>query len=871
MVWSHDDSWMITGDQNGFVKYWQSNMNNVKMFQAHKEPLRGISFSPSDQKFATCSDDGTVRIWDFIRCEEERILRGHGADVKCVDWHPHKGLIVSGSKDNQQPIKLWDPRTGNSLTTLHSHKSTVMDIKWNQNGNWLLTASRDHLVKVFDIRHLGTEMQIFRGHKKEASCLSWNPVHEALFASGGSDGSILFWHVGIDKEVGAIENAHDNMIWSLSWHPIGHVLASGANDHTTKFWTRNRPGDKMKDKYNLNLLPPTIAPEDAEWEDKSSFILPTKISHAMKEEKVSIFTSQDDSVLPGLDFLEKATDVTRSKVTSSGSYKGGPTEYIEFDEKNIPKEPVPLTNETKVAIKLLERSFKVMYGVKEPKMDPSLSEAEFTRLGFPDYVENPNDESEPLDVKLLPFVTHIIAAGDIIKSEGKAELFGAARNSVERFYESLAKKGYIYEHRPLPGERNAMHNLTEGEIATYKGFGPLPERHVPSPPFAPSPEVPSEAVRMDRKSAIVENFEFLGKRSRFEQQDDEFSRRMMGNNGNENRKPQRDYGERYAEENYFREERVFLRDGAGQVEPQAVGGFSQQGLPPNPPGPMMGEEDYYQEDEYMPSRYPVDNSFDDDVMQDPLQNQYVGPSPGVNPMRLPGPQYGFRGPRPPMQQFGVNPVRSAALPPSMQRFARPELQRPGLPQNQQRFQRPEPPAPRGSIQNMQRFQRPEISGPRQFLRPGLLPQPPLPVGDMARHPRPFQPFGRDRGRGRGGFSGRDFEGTRQFRDDFSSENQERNWGPEEGMDFVEPRLTDGPPQDMMEPRENGSFRNRMHEEMDFEEYREDDQDRSYKPHVDNREHYNHESRWANRDMKPQHREERGGFRGRFMRGRGRGR
>jgi len=59
-----------------------------------------------------------------------------------------------------------------------------------------------------------------------------------------------------------------------------------------------------------------------------------------------------------------------------------------------------------------------MYGVKEPKMDPSLSEAEFTRLGFPDYVENPNDESEPLDVKLLPFVTHIIAAGDIIKSEG---------------------------------------------------------------------------------------------------------------------------------------------------------------------------------------------------------------------------------------------------------------------------------------------------------------------------------------------------------------------------------------------------------------------------------------------------------------------
>ena len=82
MVWSRNDSWMVTGDHSGYVKYWQSNMNNVKMFQAHKEAVRAISFCPTDNKFATCSDDGTVRVWDFMRCHEERILRGHGADVK---------------------------------------------------------------------------------------------------------------------------------------------------------------------------------------------------------------------------------------------------------------------------------------------------------------------------------------------------------------------------------------------------------------------------------------------------------------------------------------------------------------------------------------------------------------------------------------------------------------------------------------------------------------------------------------------------------------------------------------------------------------------------------------------------------------------
>ena len=77
-----------------------------------------FSFSPTDVKLATASDDGTVRVWDFIRCEEERIMRGHGSDVRSVDWHPQKGLLVSGSRDSQQPVKIWDPKSGTCLATL---------------------------------------------------------------------------------------------------------------------------------------------------------------------------------------------------------------------------------------------------------------------------------------------------------------------------------------------------------------------------------------------------------------------------------------------------------------------------------------------------------------------------------------------------------------------------------------------------------------------------------------------------------------------------------------------------------------------------------------------------------------------------------
>ena len=41
-------------------------------------------------------------------------------------------------------------------------------MKWNLNGYWLATASRDTLIKVFDIRNM-KELQLFRGHKKDVN------------------------------------------------------------------------------------------------------------------------------------------------------------------------------------------------------------------------------------------------------------------------------------------------------------------------------------------------------------------------------------------------------------------------------------------------------------------------------------------------------------------------------------------------------------------------------------------------------------------------------------------------------------------------------------------------------------------------------
>ncbi|KAG7669287.1 hypothetical protein Ndes2526B_g05588 [Nannochloris sp. 'desiccata'] len=245
MTYTHAGNFLISGDDAGNVRYWRTNLELVKNYSAHKEAIRQLTFAPGDMKFASASDDSTIRVWDFARVTEEQVLAGHGGDVKCVDWHPSKSLLVSGSKDGL--IKLWCPRSGKSLATMHGHKGTVTSAEWSSNGNWVLTGSRDQTCRVYDIR-MQAELATFIGHGKDITVSSWHSIHEELFVSGGHDGSLCFWLVGRQGVQAEVPIAHEGSVWSTAWHPLGHLLVTGASDAATKFWCRGRPGDPFMEQ-----------------------------------------------------------------------------------------------------------------------------------------------------------------------------------------------------------------------------------------------------------------------------------------------------------------------------------------------------------------------------------------------------------------------------------------------------------------------------------------------------------------------------------------------------------------------------------------------------------------------------------------------
>lgn len=61
-------------------------------------------------------------------------------------------------------------------------------VKWNRNGHWLLSCSRDQLVKLYDVRML-KEVASFAGHGRDVACVAWHPQHEELFVSGAGAGA----------------------------------------------------------------------------------------------------------------------------------------------------------------------------------------------------------------------------------------------------------------------------------------------------------------------------------------------------------------------------------------------------------------------------------------------------------------------------------------------------------------------------------------------------------------------------------------------------------------------------------------------------------------------------------------------------------
>ncbi|KAI0380939.1 WD40 repeat-like protein [Hypomontagnella monticulosa] len=418
LAYSHSDDWLISADHDGIIKYWQPNFNNVQVIQGHHDPIRDLAFSPNDSKFVTASDDSSLKIFDFAAGNAESTLQGHGWDAKSCDWHPTKGLIVSGSKDHL--VKLWDPRTQRCLTTLHGHKNTITKTSFERVMGWCLaTSARDQTARVFDIRMM-RDICLLRGHEKDISTLSWHPIHSNLLSTGGSEGSLFHYlldepntppgqaistavYESPDPATAPAQSiypthklpfAHDFAIWSLDWHPLGHILASGSNDRITRFWSRGRPGetDIFQDRYHIGELAAEaqgtwdrrggrrqrIEEEEQELEDEMEGLVDQKMP--LKQQPAPAFPGLVG--LPGLSLGANVPHPHIPGVGAGGTVPPPPPFLMPGAAGNPPQLPAGLdpTNPADFA-RLSEIMQKA--GLPPPPPPPNMAPSSFMPTNFP--------------------------------------------------------------------------------------------------------------------------------------------------------------------------------------------------------------------------------------------------------------------------------------------------------------------------------------------------------------------------------------------------------------------------------------------------------------------------------------------------------
>lgn len=105
--------------------------------------------------------------------------------------------------------------------------------------------------------------------------MTWHPFHN-LLVSGGSEGALLHWDLAAPEPSlqqttsaprATLSQAHDSNVWSMAFHPLGHLLATASNDHTTRFWSRERPGDATSVFSGGGEKPPDIVDMSGQDED----------------------------------------------------------------------------------------------------------------------------------------------------------------------------------------------------------------------------------------------------------------------------------------------------------------------------------------------------------------------------------------------------------------------------------------------------------------------------------------------------------------------------------------------------------------------------------------------------------------------------
>jgi WD40 repeat protein/serine/threonine protein kinase len=200
-AFSTDGRFLVTGRGSGKVQVWDARDGRyIGELGAHLGPIRGVVFSPDGRYLASASADGKVNLWDatrLVETEKTELQPLHPfhvhSPVLCVNaaFSPDGKRIAIGETENR--VVIWEVETGKELRTLRGHSGDVYAVAFSpdQSGRWVASAGEDSTVKIWD-SDTGRLVRSFRGHTGIVNSLAFLQDGQRL-VTGSRDGTLKFW------------------------------------------------------------------------------------------------------------------------------------------------------------------------------------------------------------------------------------------------------------------------------------------------------------------------------------------------------------------------------------------------------------------------------------------------------------------------------------------------------------------------------------------------------------------------------------------------------------------------------------------------------------------------------------------------------
>ena len=250
LAFTHDGKRIIIVGDGHLVKMWDAGGNYIKDLIGHGcHPkfktmcsVHKVAIAPDDQTIVTVSTDQLAIMWNY---EGEKINKLDeyskvGGWLTTVAFSPDGKYFATAGEDGDLPVQLYNAKGGHIPSLNEDHctepqeqhwKCGIFDVAFSPDGKFLLTASADKAIKMYDLK--GNLLKTLTNHTARVNSVVFS--HDGqFFLSASDDGTAILWnHNGTMKQA---FKGHSGAVTKALFSPNGKYIATVGIDNTAKLW-----------------------------------------------------------------------------------------------------------------------------------------------------------------------------------------------------------------------------------------------------------------------------------------------------------------------------------------------------------------------------------------------------------------------------------------------------------------------------------------------------------------------------------------------------------------------------------------------------------------------------------------------------------